>query len=1255
MQRRRKAVSPVIAIVLIIALVAATVGTVWVLIQTFNGDNIETTVELDIEGYYDFDGNGRAELAIVKLTPKLNSIALNVSGATVNIENSTYIGSSWGLLGSSSKIINAFESGYFFVYTDDSSEELIVGQTYTVKVTLVAEVTLTFTVSEVKAVDPLTLEIFSSGSSTGLMVNGAEVIPQLTPEEIELLASQTPLGSVRVVLYNQRTGFPVANMDKNTASDGKVSFRVRPGQYFVKIFVGSKTFSFGPFFHPSSVDSIGKVKRINVEDVFSPVTVTYSEQSVPIEGATIAVREKVTIGGTVYEKVTASNKLTDANGSATYVLRNGEYKFLAYSGSTVPAPSDWVDTSVQKNVNINVEPGIVYVKVSTSSGSVVKNARVSAYGVISGKNTYLTYGYTNDSGIVRFSITSSNFLIKVTQGAIYTSSVFKVVAGKTYEYIIQGNDLTVNLKSQDGTTVPNIYTYLYNGYGQYYASGRSDSDGQVKYTGLSNGTYYLKYYQGSSLKQTSQFTISGSLVYNITLTGIPMYVNVSSGGQPRVNQYVYAYSSSGSYLGWGRTNGTGVAVFLFPSNASAYFRASAYVYNVGYTSFQTPQFIPSSGLLVNLKLDGTRVTVNVQDQNSNPLYRQYVTVYDSNNQSLQSSYTNTNGQVVFLLQDGTNYSVSSGDVFSSQFNTSVTTSISLTVYVVSFTIHALAADGSNLANAYIYLYANISNAWRYSGYVRADANGQGTFTAANSTNYRVYVYGGGVRLYSNAFTISEGKVITVQPSTFTVEVNLPDGPYANRYVYLYTPENNYVTYAYTDSNGNATFSIIDGSTYKLYIPTARYYSNVFSATNGGFLRLTINLPQIQLQVKTSAGDNYTPSSTWEYVYVYFANGSYAGYSYLNSTGAASYYLVDGEKYYFRMYKAGREILSSNFTAADGLIETLIVTGNQVSVTVRFDGSTVANAYVYLYDAVTRRYMGYGRTNSTGVVVFDGVLNGTFYAYVSSSSIRQTSSDFTVIGDTNYGFNITTTTLTVTLYQVDSTSLIGSGQRVYVRTLDGYYSGYQTSDASGQVTFTVADNSSYYVYSYYSAQASYVYSDIIDINGTTTATVRPVSIYISVKDSGSNPVQGMRVFLQREGIAMGYGVSNSTGTATIYGNNGTSYFYSAAKYSLSYGYSYSNFTAITATTGVVGSLNIGGGDVQITVVDSSGNPAANVYVYLYKPVGSSYQWTGYYGRTDSNGVLTLSGVGEGTYVAYSYGVYSSQFLVNSALTTVTITL
>ena len=131
-KRNRKAVSPIIAAILLIALVIISVGAVATMVFYFmqTDDDASEKLDISLDGFFDLDGDGAADAAVFKVSNEaLESI--EIGDAILTISNDTIAGTTWTKL---SEIfperISSTSSIYVIISTYSSVEQFSLGSTY---------------------------------------------------------------------------------------------------------------------------------------------------------------------------------------------------------------------------------------------------------------------------------------------------------------------------------------------------------------------------------------------------------------------------------------------------------------------------------------------------------------------------------------------------------------------------------------------------------------------------------------------------------------------------------------------------------------------------------------------------------------------------------------------------------------------------------------------------------------------------------------------------------------------------------------------------------------------------------------------------------------------------------------------------------------------------------------------------------------------------------------------------------------------
>ncbi|MHA1910327.1 MAG: type IV pilin [Candidatus Kariarchaeaceae archaeon] len=1259
LKRKQKAVSPIIAVVLLIALVIISVGAVATMVffflQTDEGANEHLSISLD--AFFDLDGDGAADAAVFKVNNE-DLEPITIANATLGIGNDTISGATW------SKLTDIFPDRipsagtvYVVISTYSLTQQFTLGSTFVFNFTLANEYFVSGTVLDIYDDGELVFGITSGGE--GALLPKVMKYMAFKEDGEGMLAEGDPIEGAQVTIYDAASGFP-ASIQETTNVEGNAIFKIRAGRYFAKVTYGENSITSGDFNYPASADQFGKQndQAISITGSFNAVNVHYSEEDVPTEGATIRVHKKVEIDGVVTEQLLEDNELTDWNGTASFALPTEEYRFLAYRGSPIPAMSDWVNIANDSDVYINTEPGIIYVRVLSANGIIIPNVKVTVLGVLDGSTTYLGEKYTNATGVVQFAIATPDFKVKVAYGAeIYVSSMFKVVPETVYDFYLGGNMLTVNATSQADNPVSNVYVMLYDEFGRYFGSAQTNSSGMATFFGLSNGSYHLKYYVGDTYFTTEIFDIYDDLIYDILIEGIITYANVRfyDTDTPVPNQFVYIYDAiNGTFFGYGSTNTSGIATIIttVPENTTAHLR-TWFVWDGISTQSISDLFNITDGLVVTIYFGGETVDVHVQDENGRRISRRYVYAYNEDGTIHSSSYLDRDGDGVFVFSPKALFTVGidyGGVIIESPlFNSSETSYVLLEIPLDRFDVHVVGLDGRNLRRAPVYLYSYTDN-WVLIDYdQRTNGRGIADFEAVEGGTYRVYVIASGYNFYSSSFTISEGITIEVAPLSMTVAIENSIGdPITGQWFKIYNEDGLYSGFATTDSSGEAEVIIFDGESYYIEIPALKYTSDVFIASDGGLETITLDLLAIYVQYQDERGEPFAPVGTY-LSSIYNEDNSYAGEGSINSSGIGTYYVIENANYTTILLINGREIKSELFTATDGVTQVVVIDGYDLYVKVIFGVSPLVDGSVFIYNAGDQ-YTGNSVTNASGIAKFQFVLDDiSYYLKVDTGGVYQTSELFNVTYN-GFVYNFTITTVDISFKAFRYPNYDQGVRRLLVNiynAINKTLAGTGTTDNQGIATITLAENQSYIASIYYRRGVeSEVYSNIFYANSSTPQIdVMPVQMTVQVNDGSGAGVDSIYVRLLNQGITSGTdSLTDITGEAVIWANNGTSYYYLVGK-DFYREYTYLSDGEVIGIDGNSTTIDIGGGSFVVLVNDNNGDPISGASVYLYTKSGDEiYYWTGYSAVTNSTGHASFIGVGGGQYVAYcpANGLYSEVF-------------
>jgi PKD repeat protein len=513
------------------------------------------------------------------------------------------------------------------------------------------------------------------------------------------------------------------------------------------------------------------------------------------------------------------------------------------------------------------------------------------------------------------------------------------------------------------------------------------------------------------------------------------------------------------------------------------------------------------------------VTVTVQDTDGMPEVGLPVYVFDDTTYTGFNGMTDAAGQVTFTLPEGsyrfradkngtqfwsgeTNHCTVPGCV-----SAVVTTSVPLVVSVAD-------TDGTLETGLNVYVFDGAT----YTGFNgMTDAAGQVTFTLPLG-DYRFRADKNGTQFWSGetnhctvpgctsaVVTTTIPVVVTVEDSGGNPEVGLP--------VYVFDGATYTGFNATTDASGQVTFTLPLGDyRFRADKNGTQYWSGATNhcAVPGCTTAIvTIASPDVTVTVQDTAGMPETGLT----VYV-FDGSTYTGYN--GTTGAAgqvTFTLPEGS-YRFRADKNGTQFWSeeNNHCPVPGCASAMVTTSVPLMVTVEdTGGSPEAGLNVYVFDGAT--YTGFnGMTDVAGQVTFTLPLGD--YRFRADKNGTQfwsgETNHCTVPGCTSA---VVTTTIPVVVTVEDSGGSPEVGLPVYV--FDGTtYTGFNgTTDAAGQVNFTLplgdyrfrADKNGT---QFWSGETNHC-----TVPGCTSAAVTTtIPVVVTVENSGGNPETGLPVYV-----------------------------------------------------------------------------------------------------------------------------------------------
>jgi YD repeat-containing protein len=602
-----------------------------------------------------------------------------------------------------------------------------------------------------------------------------------------------------------------------------------------------------------------------------------------------------------------------------------------------------------------------------------------------------------------------------------------------------------------------VYAFDGTTYTGYHAT--TDVNGQVAIT-LPQGSYRFRVDVGgvqfwSGMENHCTIGECDNLLITIPT---PILVMVQdSDGNPQANIPVYTFSGT-TYTGYhGTTNELGELLLLLPEGSytlRADFNGSQFW---GENSCDVPScwFVP-----ININLP---ITVTVLDNIGMPHAGIPVYAFNGTTYTGEHAVTDENGQAQLTLQDGDyrfRADFNGTQFWSGEENHCTVPDCRETGIAVTLPLVVTVMDSGGSPQAGLPVYA--FNGTTYTGFNgTTDADGRVTFTLP-AGSYRFRADLNGTQFWSdtqNHCTVPEcsGAQITVTSST-TVTVQDTEGTAkAGISVYAFNGTT-YTGYSTTtNANGQAILTLPQGS----YRFRADYNGTQFWSGSANHCDVpgctSANVTVTNGVLVTVTDTDGAPKAGLK---VYAFNGTtYTSYNATtNTNGQATFTLPQGS-YRFRADLNGTQFWSDtqNHCAVPGCGSVGITVTNPVTVTVHdTDGTPKTGLKVYAFNGTT--YTGYNATtNANGQVTltlpqgnyrFRTDLNGTQFW-------SETSNHCDIPGCASADVTVTIP-LTVTVQIADGTPQAGLKVYVFNGTT---YTGYNaTTNASGQTTFTLPQES-----------------------------------------------------------------------------------------------------------------------------------------------------------------------------------------------------
>ncbi|MCB0117703.1 MAG: carboxypeptidase regulatory-like domain-containing protein, partial [Anaerolineales bacterium] len=860
-------------------------------------------------------------------------------------------------------------------------------------------------------------------------------------------SSGVPQANVPVYAFmdNQYTGYHGVTDD-----EGVLLLRLPEGNYDLRAdFIGNQFWS---------EDSCHVPYCWGVSIVVNqPVTVTVLDNI----GMPHAGIEVYAFDGTTY---TGKHATTDENGQVKLTLLNGNYRFRADFNGT----QFWSDASNHCDVPGCSEATVaitlpLVVTVMDSGGAPQQGVSVYAFN----GSTYTGYNSTTDAdGRVTFTLPQGNYRFRADfNGTQFWSDTQNhcAIPDCSGAQITVTNSTTVTVVDTENNPKVGVNVYAFNGATYTGYHGTTDSNGQVNLT-LPQGSYRFRadfngtqFWSGAS----NHCDVPGCTAASVTVTNGVLVTVTDTDGAPKAGIKVYAFNGS-TYTGYNATtNASGQVTMTLPVG-SYRFRAdfNGTQFWSGTSNHCDVPGCGSAGVTVT-----NPITVTVTDTDGTPKSGLKVYAFNGSTYTGSNATTNASGQVTMTLPLG-NYRFRA-DLNGTQFwsgagnhctipgcsSAAVTVSIPLTISVQT-------ADGTPQTGVKVYAF----NGTTYTGYnAITNASGQVTMTLPLGS-YRFRADFNGSQYWSGTGNhcdipgcLSLTAIVGPQPTataTFTATATPPATPTATETPLppTTTPEAT-VTASPTPEETPTETPAGSG-----YLPDLVMVANPVR----GYLLSIQPMPLLDPPNDVTVTVLDVDSTPKEGLSVYvFDETTYTGFNgATDANGQVTFTLPDGN-YRFRADLNGTQFWSgeTNHCAVPNCDVVDITVTKPILLTVQDSASALKEGLnVYAFDGTT--YTGYhGMTDANGQVSLT-LPQGNYRFRADLHPAGGTGGTQFWSGTENHcepGVCETVSilaSLPVTVTVMDTDSSPKEGLNVYAFD-DTSYSGYHlTTDANGQVIFTL---------------------------------------------------------------------------------------------------------------------------------------------------------------------------------------------------------
>ncbi|MHA1910429.1 MAG: type IV pilin N-terminal domain-containing protein [Candidatus Kariarchaeaceae archaeon] len=1046
--KRRKAVSPVVATVLIIALVLTTAGVVTALVYYYmNQDDQPLLTVTNVNLVFDYNVDGKIDAMEIQVSNNpgkpdsvVETIEIDTNGEKYNWVtapgwNRTIVGGREQAIRITAQSIDAqVESETEYSITLITATGYIMStSTFSGATSLLQSdpVVVTVTSKGLPVEGALiTFDLYykgGDGSSTWIPANFWT--PESTNAEGKVEADLfLGLYAVRAYVGGSPTDAVIFNRELETNIEiilggGSVAVRVVDGSdqgmediylfaadsNFVDIGASGQTNETG-YFEFALGDGYYRFRASYLgDDYWSNEVSVPEESSVTIKIASGDLEILVTAGGEPVPDRSLIRLYTDDNVSMGRYDRTNITGYAVFTNVAnglyrirwdISPDYQWsrIFSTAESPLQINFAGGEMTILV-TAGGEPLPNRVLTrlytADNVSAGR-----YDYLNASGVAEYGIRpAGNYRLRIDWlGQYYWTPAFihEDSALKTLD--IGGGRLTI-LVTAGGEPLPNrVLTRLYNV--DNSSAGRYDylnATGFAEYGVIMEGTYRLRIDWLGQYIYTDSFAHSDSSTKYVDIDGGRLVILVTAGGEPLPNRvltrlYNVDNSSAGRY---DYLNATGFAEYGVILEGTYRLRIDwlgQYVF--------TDVFVHANSTFKTVDIGGGRLTILVQ-AGGEPLPNRVLTrLYNPDNSSAgRYDYLNATGFAEYgVILEGT-YRLRidwlGQYVFTTTFDHTDSTSKTVDIGGGRLTILVQASDEALPNRVLTRLYnPDNSSAGRYD---YLNATGFAEYGVILEGTYRLRIDWLGQYIFTETFdhVDSSLKEVDIGGGRLTILVQAGGEALPNRVLTrLYNPNNSSAgRYDYLNSTGFAEYGVILNGTFRLRIDWlgSYYWTQTFDHADSTLK--TLNLAGGKLNILVTAGDE--PLRNGVLTRLYRENNVSCGrYDYLNSTGHAEYGTILGDTFRIRVDWLGQYFMSTPFDHTDGSMVTVDFSGGSLNARILDDGADLGlNTYAWLYTS-SDVYCGiWDRTNGTSVAEFGAIIGSSYKIRVQITGVYHWTSVF----------------------------------------------------------------------------------------------------------------------------------------------------------------------------------------------------------------------------------------------------------------------